>query len=299
MRQRCILVVSVFLLAIFLCYGAVIEPGRLTVTTIEIREGRLAQILAGRKAALLSDLHFKADGEPIAEVALQRLKEIRPDFILLTGDYVDWGSRAPAYDRALGFLAQLQAPLGVFAVLGDADSTFSRKSCEFCHQPGSGAPTERHSVVFLKDALKTIATPLGDVLIIGVDQERGAHLTPKVRRLLDDDVPTLLLCHNSEIYEKISGTRDIIVLSGDTHGGQVKLPGWFWRLTPFAPDPAHMYGLFRDGKKALIVTRGLGTSRVHFRLGATPEIVVLEFVGPKITGTTSLNPPFFPRGVVE
>ena len=150
MRQRCILVVSVFLLAIFLCYGAVIEPGRLTVTTIEIREGRLAQILAGRKAALLSDLHFKADGEPIAEVALQRLKEIRPDFILLTGDYVDWGSRAPAYDRALGFLAQLQAPLGVFAVLGDADSTFSRKSCEFCHQPGSGAPTERHSVVFLR-----------------------------------------------------------------------------------------------------------------------------------------------------
>jgi len=37
-----------FCLAALLFYGAVIEPGRLTVTTIDIREGRLAQILAGR-----------------------------------------------------------------------------------------------------------------------------------------------------------------------------------------------------------------------------------------------------------
>ena len=123
----------------FIFYGAVIEPGRVTITPIAIREGRLAQILAGRKVALLSDLHFGDKGEPIAEAALRRLQEIRPDLILLAGDYVDWGSHAPAYDRALMFLDKLQAPLGVFAVLGDADRTFSRKSCEFCHQPGSGA----------------------------------------------------------------------------------------------------------------------------------------------------------------
>lgn len=275
-RQR-ILVGSGLLLAAFLLYGTVIEPGRLTVTTIDIRSGRLAQILAGRKVALLSDLHFNDDGEPITEAALQRLKEIRPDLILLTGDYVDWGNHAPAYDRALAFLAQLQAPLGVFAVLGDADRTFSRKSCEFCHQPGSGAPTGRHSVVFLKDAQKLIGTPLGEFRIIGVDSEHGARPTPQLRQFLEGDAPALLLSHTSEIYKKISDTREILVLSGDTHGGQVLLPAWFWRLTRRKPDPTHIHGYFHEGNKALFVTRGLGTSRVRFRLGAPPEIAVLEF----------------------
>jgi len=249
---------AVLFAAAFLIYGAAIEPGRLTVTTIDIREGQLAQILAGRKVALLSDLHFGDDGEPIAEAALMRLKEIRPDLILLTGDYVDWGSHAPAYERALAFLAQLQAPLGVFAVLGDADRTFSRKSCEFCHQPGSGARTERHSVVFLKDEQKTIATPFGEFHIIGIEPEHGAHLIPQVRQLLDSGVPALLLSHTSEIFNKISSTREVLVLSGDTHGGQVKLPGWFWRLTRRKPDPEHVHGFFREEKKLSLLLAAWG-----------------------------------------
>lgn len=292
MRTESILIASGFFLTAFLFYGAVIEPGRLTVTTIVIREGRLAQILAGRKVALLSDLHFKDGGESIAEAALERLKEIRPDLVLLTGDYVDWGSRAPAYDRALAFLARFQAPLGVFAVLGDADRTFSRKSCEFCHQPDSGAPTERHSVVFLKDAQKTIATSFGEFLVIGIEPERSTRLTPRVRQLLDSDVPALLLSHTSEIYNRINSTREVLVLSGDTHGGQVWLPTWFWPLTRQKPDPAHMHGLFHEGNKALFVTRGLGTSRVRFRFGAPPEIVIMEFVNPKFSETIPLHPPF-------
>lgn len=292
MRRNYPLLGSAFLLSAFLVfYGAVIEPGRLTVTPILIHEGRLAQILAGRKIALLGDLHFRDDGEPIAEKALQRLKEIRPDLILLTGDYVDWGSRAPAYDRALTFLAQLQAPLGVFAVLGDSDRTFSRKSCEFCHQPGSAAPTTRHSVVFLKDAQKPIATPLGVFMIIGIDSGHGTRLTPRVRQFLDGDAPALLLSHASEIFKKISGKREVLMLSGDTHGGQVWLPKWFWSITRIKPDPDHIYGLFREEKKTLFVTSGLGTSRVHFRLGAPPEIAVLEFSGRETSPSISLNNP--------
>ncbi len=293
MRRKLPLVASGFLLAtVFLIYGFVIEPGRLTVTTIVIREGRLAQILAGRKVALLSDLHFGAEGEPIAEAALQRLKEIRPDLILLAGDYVDWGGSASAYDRALTFLARLQAPLGVFAVHGDANRNFSRKSYEFCHQPGSGAPTPCHSVVFLKDARRVISIPPGEFLIMGIDSGQGNRLTPRARQLLDGDVPALLLSHTSEIYNNISGTWEVLTLSGDTHGGQVWLPGWFWRFARIMPDPAHIHGLFREGKKTLVVTRGLGTSRVRFRLGAPPEIVVLEFNDHEISRKIPLNPPF-------
>jgi hypothetical protein len=70
---------------------------------------------------------------------------------------------------------------------------------------------------------------------------------------------------------------DVLTVSGDTHGGQIRLPRWFWRLTRLKPDPEHIHGLFRDGRKSLVVIRGIGTSRIRFRLGSPPEIVVLEF----------------------
>lgn len=268
---------AVLLAAAILTYGAVIEPGRLTVNTIVIREGRLAQVLAGRKVALLSDLHFKAEGEPIAEATLRRLTDIRPDLVLLAGDYVDWGSRAPAYEHALAFLARLQAPLGVFAVLGDSDGTFSRKSCDFCHLSGSTARTNRHSVVFLKDSQEQISTPLGEFLVAGTDPANRSPARSRALRLLGGDVPALLLSHTPEVFNGISSSREVIVLAGSTHGGQVWLPKWLWRLTGGMPDPDHVSGFFREDKKALVVTRGLGTSRIRFRFGASPEIVVLEF----------------------
>lgn len=268
---------AVILAAAILTYGAVIEPGRLTVSTIVISEGRLAQVLAGRKVALLSDLHFKSGGEPIAEAALRRLTEIRPDLVLLAGDYVDWGSRAPAYEHALAFLARLQAPLGVFAVLGDSDGTFSRKSCDFCHQSGSTARTNRHSVAFLKDSQERISTPLGEFLVVGMDPANRSPARSRAQHVLEGNVPALLLSHTPEVFNGISRSREVITLSGSTHGGQVWLPRWLWRLTGGMPDPNHISGFFREGKKALVVTRGLGTSRIRFRLGAPPEIVVLEF----------------------
>lgn len=276
-RSGCAAVLAVAALVV---YATAVEPRRITVTKVALPEGKMAAVLAGSTLALISDLHFGASEEPDGEAILGIVRQLKPDLILLAGDYVKWGANDQAYERALDFLGRLRAPLGVVAVLGDADYTLSRKSCEFCHVPGGGAPTKRHGVVLLRDSETAITTARGSVRIVGLDVGSRAAKDYRVRQLLQGEGPLLVLSHSSGVTGDIDAGREALILSGDTHGGQMWLPEWVWRLGRFKPDPAHPSGLYRDGKKVLYVTRGVGTSHVRFRLGAPPEIVLFEFEAP-------------------
>jgi predicted MPP superfamily phosphohydrolase len=279
-RRSSVLVVGCVIatLCALAVYGFAVEPRSITVTRVPVVGGALATALDGRTAVLLSDLHFSGGGPPSIERVLESVNAIRPDIVFLVGDYVRWKGRGPAYEEALDFLSRLSAPLGVFAVLGDADTTFSRKSCEFCHEPGSGARTRRHRVTFLRDEVATVAAPGGEVAIAGLAVNEGEPSTVPLRGLLSaGGTPAILLSHISTVYRDLGRGSEVMVLSGDTHGGQVRLPGWFWRLVRRKPDPEHVYGLYREGSKVLFVTRGIGTSWPHLRLGEPPEVAVLEF----------------------
>jgi predicted MPP superfamily phosphohydrolase len=66
-----------------------------------------------------------------------------------------------------------------------------------------------------------------------------------------------------------------MMLSGHTHGGQVRVLGW----APAVPKGSGRYlrGWFRDpGSVPLYVSRGIGTSMLPFRLGARPEVAVFS-----------------------
>lgn len=265
--------------AALLCYAVAVEPSRLELTELEIRDGRLTHVLAGRQVALLSDLHFGSAAEPAAERALLAIEAARPDLILLAGDYVAWGGGPEAYRRALEYLSRLRAPLGVYGVLGDADRTSSRQSCLFCHETAGGPPTTRHRVTFLKNAATEIDLPNGRLRLVGLDPDFPVSAPERLRALLAGDTPTILLSHSSRVYQLIDASQAVLTLSGDTHGGQLRLPSWFWRLARPKPDPEHVHGYFRDGDKSLFVTRGIGTSHLRFRLGARPELVFFRFAG--------------------
>lgn len=278
-RKRRIAVTGSLLIMLVLCYATLVEPYHPRLTVRPVRGDLLARTLSGLSVALLSDLHFGSDGESAAEGALRMLEETQPDMILLVGDYVEWGSGKAAYQRALDFLARLHAPLGVYAVLGDADRTSSRNSCLFCHEAGSGLPSTRHRVSVLKNSTKLIDLPNGPLRIIGLEPDFPESECARLHSLLAGDTPTILLTHSSRIYKDIDASQDVLVLSGDTHGGQIWLPQWFWRLARPKPDPEHMHGYYTDGKKSLFVTRGVGTSHARFRLGEPPEVVLFRFTG--------------------
>ncbi|MBT6045635.1 MAG: hypothetical protein HOG49_02325 [Candidatus Scalindua sp.] len=241
--------------------------------TVTIRNKALALTFKKLKIVQLSDLHIGRNKSISTKRTLEILNKLKPDLILLTGDYVEWNGTKQSYDNAIDFLSQLNSPLGTYAVMGDADYSSSRRSCRFCHEEGSAHPPTQHKVKFLRDTKTLIDVEGKRVSIIGVGRDSNLNV---INSILTDD-PTILLSHFSSAYDYINGKDNVLVLSGDTHGGQIYIPEFIWKIIKRKPDAKHKYGLYQDESKSLYVTSGIGTSDIPFRLGVPPEVVLFEF----------------------
>lgn len=234
--------------------------------------GQLKGILKNKTIIHLSDLHIKSIGKKEKEL-LKIVNKIEPDMVFLTGDYVKWNGD---YKPAMKFLSKLKAKIGIWAVMGDYDYSNSRKSCLYCHKAGSGERTQLSQVRFLKNSEEILELGGRKILVLGVDEIE----TEQSRSLLKkwgSETPAIILSHNPLNYDFVDESNDVLILAGDTHGGQVPLPSLIWRLLGYDKNEKYNYGLYEDGQKKMFVTRGIGTSHLPIRLFCTPEVVVIRF----------------------
>lgn len=262
------------LILALIIYSIWIEPNQIKIHHVWIRDGSLKKILGGKVVVQLSDLHLSKIGKREQKV-LEILNALRPDLVLLTGDYVTWGGD---YASALSFLSQLKAKIGVWAVMGDYDYSRSRKSCIFCHEEGTGKPSRQHSVRFLKDSMDLVSLPEGLLCIAGIDGEGGySFSSDKSFAHAEGQVPTIILSHNPLNFDLISDDRNLLMLAGDTHGGQVPLPSLLYSIMGYKKNALYNQGLFEKRQKKLFVSRGVGTSHLPIRFFRPPEIVIFHF----------------------
>lgn len=246
-------------------YGFLIEPNRLEIKHLHLESVTAFSRLRGTVAVHLSDLHIVKIG-PREERLLSTVSEIDPDLIFLTGDYVTFRGN---YEIAFEFLTRLHARNGVWAVMGDYDYSRPRKSCLFCHEEGVALPTDRHGVHFFNGETVALDLGKGEIIVGGED-----HFNKFDSRLR---YPLIVLSHSPLAFDHFSENREMLILAGDTHGGQVPAPTWLWRLLGYDKNARYNHGYFVQKKKRMYVSRGIGTSHLPFRLGRRPEIVVLHF----------------------
>jgi predicted MPP superfamily phosphohydrolase len=254
----------VFILLLF--YGIAIEPQLVEVSHVWLSESPLGDSLQGKTAIHISDLHMSKIGCREKRV-LKIIDEIKPDLIFLTGDYVKWKGD---YKASLDYLSQIKAKAGAWAVMGDYDYSNSRQSCLFCHERGTGTSTSRHSIQFLRNNFEGVSLSGGTIFIGGIEQGEGSGV-PEI------EAPSIILSHSPLLFDEVDASSDILMLAGDTHGGQVPLPRWFWKLIGYEKTAKYSHGLFREGNKMLYVSRGIGTSHFPIRLLRRPEVVVFHF----------------------
>jgi uncharacterized protein len=254
-------------------YGICVEPDRIEVRHMRVPIKGLPQALRGMTAIHLSDLHIHAMG-PREKKILEMMREIDPDMIFLTGDYIPWrGNVAPA----MTFLSHLQARNGIWAVMGEYDYSNSRQSCLFCHAPDSGLPTQAHQARFLRNAVGLIDVGYGSIMVAGFDPESVHAFDDEGYELLTRQTGMILLSHSPLTFDLLEDDMNVLVLAGDTHGGQVPLPGWLWRLVGYEKNARYNMGWFHQGDNRMYVSKGIGTSHWRFRILRRPEIVVLHF----------------------
>lgn len=167
MKGKIVLLISALVVLMAVSYGFWIEPYRIEISHIYPNNPSLKKVLSGKTALHISDLHL-TDLDAHAAELLEIINNLKPDFIFLTGDYVPWNG---SYEPALEFLAKIEAGIGVWAVMGDYDYSNDRKSCQFCHEAGTGQPTKRHRVRFLKNSAEEVSIDGESLRIIGLENE--------------------------------------------------------------------------------------------------------------------------------
>jgi hypothetical protein len=253
------------------------------------------------RIAVLADIHTC---EPwmterrIASIVAQ-CNEVAADLIVLLGGYtaghrfVTRQVHSHEWSRAL---AQLTAPLGVYAVLGNHDWWQDKTAQRLGHGPTFGRlALEAAGITVLEnDAVRLSLNGsafwlagLADQLALLPGREWGrARMTglddlPGTLAQVTDDAPVGLLAHEPDIFPQVPA-RVALTLSGHTHGGQVRLFGH----SPVVPSRfgnRYAYGHVVEDGRDLVVSGGLGCSIAPIRLGVPPEITLVEIVGPTQT----------------
>src|SRR5262245_26311931 len=241
-------------------YGFFDERHAVGLTNVMLPVNGLPPELTGLKIGLLTDVHrspwVSADD---VDRGVRKLMEAKPDLIVLGGDYVTWGERAYVSPSAEA-LSPLNAPHGVFAILGNHDDDHDMP-----------AALAAHGVTVLKDAHTTISIRSRNVTLAGI--RFWTRRARDIASVVGNGAGTvILLAHDPRRLAEASTLNIPLVLSGHTHGGQVVLP----LLGAVAAQKFPVvYGTARQQDTTLFVSRGLGTVYVPVRVNCPPEVAVL------------------------
>jgi predicted MPP superfamily phosphohydrolase len=260
-------------------YSGEIARHWLELSHYNVRLPGLAAEFDGFRIAQLSDIHLDEFTEPFfLREAIRQINASNPDAVFLTGDYVTYGitplkiARGAAWQCA-GMLREL-ACKAIYAVLGNHDTIIGAEEViaalaanDITVLNNTHEPLERGGA---RIWLAGVADPL-----IGLPNPEAA-IPAAIRNLAHE--PVILLCHAPDFADTLMaqpvGQTVALMLSGHTHGGQVRLP----LLPPVhLPELGRKYveGWFRLGSLQLHVNRGLGTVGVPFRLNCPPQISLL------------------------
>lgn len=266
-------------------YGCEIERHYIQIHRSSVLIPGLHPAFDGMRIAQLSDIHLEIFTEPFfLRHAVHRINQLNPDAVLLTGDFVTevkGGHRFPALHRFLENAAQQCADIlreldctQRYAVLGNHDIDVGAARV-------SSALTD-NSITVLRNSYAPIERGGGRFWLAGLDDALEGRPQPnlaipeKIRNIANE--PVVLMCHEPDFVDDLlagaSGQAVSLMLSGHTHGGQVRLP-FIGPLTLPPLGKKYVEGWFRLNHLQLYVNRGLGTVGVPVRFDCPPEITLL------------------------
>lgn len=267
--SQLLLIVGVGAIALFgwSYWTAVSDP---IVRTVELPLLPAEAAESSVRVLLISDIHVAGPDMPPSRLRriVGQANALNPDAIVITGDLVSdkrVATRVYALDEAIAPLGALRAKLGVFAVLGNHDHWRDAEQAQ--------AALVRSGIRVLDNS----AVAAGPLVFGGLDDahthqdDLGSTLRAmdKLRGL------PVLLSHSPDPFPNVP-SRIKLMVAGHTHCGQIRLPvvGAISYMSRYGERYA--CGVVREKGKTLIVSAGLGTSILPLRLGAAPDMWLIN-----------------------
>jgi hypothetical protein len=228
----------------------------------------------------LGDIHF--EGWTVRERQIvQTVRDLAPDLILLTGDYLNLSSveDPDAHAGVRDLLAELSTLAPTYAITGSPPVDLPHLVPAIF----DGLP-----ITWLLDEVDEIRPDGQRIRLVGVrctaDRREDGERFHQLISHLPDNRFTILLYHSPDLMPDAVEEGIDLYLAGHTHGGQICLP--FFGAIVTSSDFWKQYeaGRYEEGSTTLYVTRGLGVEGLgapRARFLSPPEIILWQIRGPE------------------
>ncbi len=263
-------------------YASEIERHWIEVTRRDVYLRGLPAAFDGMRLAQLSDIHMDEFTEPFfLRHAISLINQNKPDAVLLTGDFV-----TAKFGRKLGSTRFARGAAWQCANILNGLECKARYAVLGNHDIDVGAPQVSEALIangiaVLRNASLPIERPGGRFWLAGLDDPLDGHPNPdmaipkSIRNQPHE--PIVLLCHGPDYADPLltspAGQAVGLMLSGHSHGGQIRLPLVGALVVP-KMGRKYVEGFFRLGSLQLYVNRGLGAIMLPFRFDCPPEITI-------------------------
>lgn len=250
-----------------------LEPSSLRIEPVRVAVSGIPEACSGLRIAAIADLHVGSpfNGPERVQRLVQSTNAHSPDVVLLLGDFVIQGVLGGSFvtpETIADILLGLEAPLGVYGVLGNHDWWHDARLVE--------AAFESRGIPILEDEALRLPNPSCPLWIAGIsDYWEGQHDVAKALSDVPQEAPVIAFTHNPDVFPDIPA-RVSLTLAGHTHGGQVHLPGIGRPIVPSAFGQRFAAGLVEEAGQKLFVDTGVGTSILPIRFRVPPQVSVLE-----------------------
>lgn len=253
-------------------YSWQIEPFWLEFVNKKMPIKNLPDHLVGKTLMQISDIHVgnRFDYQYIID-SFQKAQKLKPDFVVYTGDYVSYENKEQFTQLKEVLNNAVKGKLGTVGILGNHDYGKNWSEQEVANE--ITAILENSGISILNNQQKNI----NGLHIVGLDDYWGLNFYPqKIMNQIDHNNANLVLCHNPDVCDlAIWNNYKGWILSGHTHGGQVKPPFLDPLILPVKNKRYSSGKIDLNDGRTLYINRALG-HLWQVRFNVRPEITIFE-----------------------
>ena len=223
--------------------------------------------LEGRKILFFSDLHHRPEPGFRESWVKACLDKLEYDLLILGGDLIECSEGAYHFFQ---MLEGIRPKLGAYVVHGNNEARHA--DCRALK-----AKYQDLGVAVLDNLGIEIASSRETFQILGVnDASIEEDDLDKALSSVSDSSFRILISHSPEVFPEAKEKGIQLVFSGHTHGGQVRFPwiGALWTDTP-RTGLKYQHGIYPEESSLLVLSKGIGTSKLPIRWLAKPEVYLL------------------------
>jgi predicted MPP superfamily phosphohydrolase len=253
-------------------YSWKIEPFWLEFVKLKMNVQNLPNHLKGKTVMQISDVHIgnRFDYQYIID-SFKKAQKLSPDYVVYTGDFVSYDDEEQFEQLKEVFKHVVKGKLGTVGILGNHD--YGKDWSEQHVADNITSILENAGVSILNNEQQNI----NGLNIIGLDDYWGLNFNPqKIMNQLNQNNANLVLCHNPDVCDlNVWNNYKGWILSGHTHGGQVKPPFLNPLILPVKNKKYSSGKIDLHDGRTLYINRALG-HLWQVRFNVRPEITIFE-----------------------